>query len=172
MSRTVDQVAKWRSATAADLGDIQRIGDLIHTELPERPECFAEKLRLFPEGCFVLIQDDAVVGYGFSHPWLLNQIPCLNELLGKLPPAPDCMLIHDVAVLQHGRGLGAAAALIELIVRVARTHALSHLALVSVYNSYLLWARFGFEIVADDRIAEKLKSYGQSARYMVAQKFF
>jgi hypothetical protein len=49
--------AKWRLATAADLVDIQRLGDEIHVDLPERPEAFAEKFHLFPEGCFVLEQN-------------------------------------------------------------------------------------------------------------------
>jgi hypothetical protein len=75
---------KWRGATMADLEVIQKIGDEIHINLPERPEVFAEKFNLFPEGCFVLTQNDTVVGYGFSHPWLLRSIPPLDTFLGVL----------------------------------------------------------------------------------------
>jgi hypothetical protein len=166
-SNSVDRATLWRPATPVDLGGIQNIGDSMHPDLPERPEIFAEKLGLFPDGCFVLAQNDAVVGYGFSHPWLLNRIPKLNEFLVRLPSAPNCMLIHDVAVLQHARGSGAAGTLIELIASVARKRALPHLALVSVYNSYALWGRFGFETAFHDGLADRLKSYGESARYMV-----
>jgi Acetyltransferase (GNAT) family len=112
------RAVKWRPAAAADLDDIEKIGDAIHAELLEKPEIFAEKLCLFPEGCFVLVQNEIIVGYGFSHPWLLNRIPALNEFLLRLPSTPDCILIHDVAVLQPVRGRGAAGALIELIAKL------------------------------------------------------
>jgi hypothetical protein len=39
--------------------------------------------------------------------------------------------------------------------------------LVSVYNTYPLWAQHGFEIITDFRVDEKLTSYGPSARYMI-----
>ena len=50
----------------ADLWEVDRIANLIHVELPERREVFAEKLRLFSEGCFALEFDGVVVGYGIS----------------------------------------------------------------------------------------------------------
>ena len=54
---------KWRAASIADLEIIDRIGNEIHVDLPERPEVFADKFSLFPEGCFVLVQNQEVVGY-------------------------------------------------------------------------------------------------------------
>jgi hypothetical protein len=158
--------ATWRVATAADLASIQRIGNAIHTDLPERPEIFAEKLKLFPEGCFVLTRDETVVGYGLCHPWRLNSIPPLNQFLGRLPSEPDCLLIHDAAILPEARGQGATAVLVELVTKLAQERKIARLALVSVYGSYVLWARFGFEIVSDTALADKLRPYGK-ARYMV-----
>jgi hypothetical protein len=60
---------KWRAMTAADLTAIQRLADTQHVCLPERPEVFAKKFELFRDGCLVMVQEGAVVGYCFSHPW-------------------------------------------------------------------------------------------------------
>jgi GNAT superfamily N-acetyltransferase len=157
----------WRPVTTNDLLDIQRIGDKIHPDLHERPEVFAERFRLFPEGCFALVQSQRVVGYGLSHPWFLYDIPPLNQLLGSIPPFPECLLIHDVAVLPQARGHGAAGILIGLTANVARKRGIPRLALVSVYETWPLWTRLGFEVIVDDSLIDKLKSYGQSARYMI-----
>ena len=165
------QGAKWRLTSETDLVAIEKIANAVHPDLSERSEVFAEKLRLFPEGCFVLIQDRAVLGYAFVHPWCLNDIPKLNAFLLRLPSAPDCVLIHDVAVLQPARGQGASRTLIGLIAELARERDISRLALVSVYNSHLHWTSFGFELVSNDIIAGKLKSYGETARYMVRRPY-
>lgn len=157
----------WRLANVADLTTINRIGDEIHVDLPERPEVFEEKFRLFPRGCLVLCQSETIVGYGFSHPWCLYSVPPLDTFLGRLPSFADCMFIHDVVVLAVARGHGAAGEFVERTVAVAREQGMSSLALVSVYNTHPLWARCGFEVVLDLRLKEKLKSYGQSARYMI-----
>jgi len=161
------QGVKWRSTTAGDLDTTQKIGNEIHPDLSERPEVFAEKLALFPEGCFVLVQDETVLGYAFVHPWRLNDIPKLNEFLRRLPLSPECILIHDVAVLRQARGQGASKSLFELVANLAKERNLSYLSLVSVYNSHLHWARLGFELVSNDLIADQLNSYGETARYMV-----
>lgn len=156
----------WRPATARDVVEIHRIGNAIHADLPESPEVFEEKLRLFPEGCFVLTEHARVVGYSFCHPWRLRSIPPLNQLLIRLPASPDCMLIHDIAVLPEARGRGSTAVLVGLIEMLAKRLDISHLALVSVYNTRAFWARFGFGEIADGKLADKLASYGASARYM------
>jgi GNAT superfamily N-acetyltransferase len=146
---------------------MHRIGNAIHVELPESPEVFEEKLRLFPTGCFVLTEHTRVVGYSFCHPWRLRSIPPLNQLLVRLPASPDCVLIHDVAVLPEVRGQGSTAVLVGSIETIAKRLDISHLALVSVYNTRAFWARFGFEEFADSALAEKLAAYGATARYMM-----
>lgn len=161
------EAAKWRSTTAADLDAIQKIANVVHPELAESSEVFAEKLRLFPEGCFVLADDGVVLGYAFVHPWRLNDVPKLNEFLRRIPSEPDCLLIHDVAVLQWARGRGASKALLDLIANLARDREIPNLALVSVYNSHLHWGRLGFEVVSNELIVAKLNSYGGTASYMV-----
>jgi hypothetical protein len=75
----------WRCAKNDDLDMIKWIADMIHVDLQECSDVFAEKLQLFPQGCFALVQNGAVVGYGISHPWQLNSIPPLDTFLGALP---------------------------------------------------------------------------------------
>ena len=161
--------AVWCTATSTDLIEIQAIADSIHVDLHEHPEVFAEKLRLFPEGCFVLKQREIVVGYGFSYPWRLNSVPRLNQLLGRFPPMPECLFIHDVALAPQARGRGAVRILFGLLTKVARKRGLTALALVSVYNTHPLWARLGFQVVVDTALMSSLKTYGDLARYMVCR---
>jgi len=164
-----DQVTapQWRQATADDLGAIDVIGNGIHLSLPERPEIFAEKLNLFSAGCRVLIHSGKIVGYGMSHPWHLNNIPPLDTFLKVLPPQPDCIFIHDVVVVPRARGHSAAEKFVEIVADVARERLIPALALVSVYDTHPLWMKCGFEIVQRADLAEKLQSYGATARYMV-----
>jgi GNAT superfamily N-acetyltransferase len=157
----------WRLATTDDLGAIDAIGNGIHLSLPERPEVFAEKLNLFPAGCRALIQSGEIVGYGMSHPWHLNSIPPLDTFLKALPSRPDCIFIHDVVVLPRARGHGAAEKFVEIVADVACERRIPALALVSVYDTHPLWMKCGFEIVQQTSLAEKLESYGATARYMV-----
>jgi predicted N-acetyltransferase YhbS len=163
---TGKSIATWRPATAADLDAVERIGNAIHVNLQERPEVFANKLALFPQGCFMLACNGAVTGYGIAHPWTLGAIPPLDTLMGALPPTPTCLYIHDVVVLPAARGQGAAGVLMDLFEAVARQHELASLALVSVYGTYVYWERFGFQAMAESGLAAKLKSYGETARYM------
>jgi Acetyltransferase (GNAT) family len=162
-----EQMPTWRRMTAADLETVNRIADEIHTGLPERPEVFADKLRHCPEGCLTLEFQGAIVGYGFSHPWQLNEIPPLDGFLGLLPSAPTCLYVHDVVVRPIQRGHGSAGRYIELMTDLAKRSHVGALALVSVYDTHPLWAKYGFKIVNSESLVQKLKSYGDTAKYMV-----
>jgi hypothetical protein len=89
----------WRPAHASDLPAVSTIAARIHPDLPERPEVFAEKMRLYPDGCRVLATDDGIVGYGLAHPWMQHRIPPLDGFLEQLPGDADCLYLHDIAVL-------------------------------------------------------------------------
>ncbi|PPD43288.1 MAG: GNAT family N-acetyltransferase [Methylocystis sp.] len=154
----------WRPLAHAELSDVMRIAGVAHPQLPERMEVFDEKQRLFPEGCFAFDAAGHLAGYAISHPWTLNDVPPLDSLLKALPVAPDCLYLHDVALLPQARGSGAAAGLMAMLTRLADDCGLAHLALVSVYGTDKLWRPLGFE---DAGQSEKLAAYGLSARYMV-----
>jgi ribosomal protein S18 acetylase RimI-like enzyme len=162
-------VPQWRPVRPTDLDAINLIADEIHTSLPERSEVFEEKCRLFPEGCFALVREEEVLGYGISHLWQIGDIPHLDTFLRKLPDSPNCIFIHDVAVLPQARGKNAAGEYIELIAAVARKYEITRLTLVSVYNTDVLWSRYGFKVVDNLSLVEKLDDYGQSAKYMTLE---
>jgi hypothetical protein len=157
----------WRRAHAADLPAISAIAERMHPDLPERPDVLSEKMRLYPDGCRVLAADDGIVGYGLAHPWMQQQIPPLDGFLGQLPDDPDCLYVHDVAVLPEFSG-GVACAYVAEIEQLAGSSDISTLALVSVYATRGLWERLGFRAVnADAALRAKLASYGASATYML-----
>lgn len=157
----------WRPAHASDLPAISAIAARIHPELPERPEVFAEKMRLYPDGCRVLIAGDAIAGYGFSHPWKQHRIPPLDAFIARLPDEADCLYVHDVAVLPDFRG-GVLRAYISDIEELARASGIATLALVSVYATRPLWERLGFRPVTTEAgLRAKLASYGEGATYML-----
>ena len=152
----------------SDIDEVDRIAREIHPNLPERKDVFAEKAKLFPRGCYKLVFEDRTAGYAISHPWKLFSIPPLDDFLEALPHSPDCIYIHDVAVLPEARGHNVAGEFVSVISQVAREMHILHLSCVSVYGTDVLWARFGFRVVYEDEIAEKLVSYGESAKYMIA----
>jgi hypothetical protein len=156
----------WRLASKGDLPRINEIADTTHIDLPERPEVFEEKFNLFPKGCYIFETDGSTFGYGFSHPWMLGAIPPLDAYLEKLPASPECLYVHDVAILPEARGHGAAGSYILKMVDVATKCGIPSLALVSVYNTDRLWSRYGFKIVDEPSLTSKLVSYGETAKYM------
>lgn len=157
----------WRPAHTSDLPAITAIAASIHPALPERPEVFAEKMRLYPDGCRVLVAGDDIAGYGLAHPWKRHQIPPLDRFLERLPDDADCLYVHDIAVLPDRRG-GVARAYMTGIAELARASGIATLALVSVYTTRPLWERLGFRpVTADAALHVKLASYGEGATYML-----
>ncbi|HUZ62235.1 MAG TPA: GNAT family N-acetyltransferase, partial [Acetobacteraceae bacterium] len=100
-------IARWRQMTEADLPAVESVGRSVHASNPEDLGIYAERLRLYPSGCFVLQGGERIIGYILSHPWLSGQPPTLNSFLERLPSAPDTFYIHDVALLPEARGAGA-----------------------------------------------------------------
>jgi GNAT superfamily N-acetyltransferase len=157
----------WRPARASDLSAISAIAARIHPDLPERPEVFAEKMRLYPDGSRVLAAEDEIAGYGLAHPWTQHRIPPLDGFLEQLPGNADCLYVHDVAVLPGFRG-GVAGDYVAAIEQLARASGIATLALVSVYATRPLWERLGFRAVtANAELRAKLASYGDNATYML-----
>jgi GNAT superfamily N-acetyltransferase len=157
----------WRPARASDLPAISKIAAQIHPDLPERPEVLAEKMRLYPYGCRVIVADDGIVGYGLAHPWMQHRIPPLDGFLEQLPGDADCLYLHDIAVLPDFRG-GVVRDYVVATEQLARASGIATLALVSVYATRPLWERLGFRpVTADAELRVKLATYGDSATYML-----
>jgi hypothetical protein len=134
----------WRELTELDLDAVNLIAERVHVDFGERPEVFAEKRRLYPQGCLALALGDQLAGYVFSHPWRIGDAPALDAFLGPLPTSPDCLYLHDIAISAPARGSGAAAAAIAQLTELASTERLMAIALVSVHGTGPFWARAGF----------------------------
>lgn len=156
---------EWRPLRAADMARVQAISELVHPTLPERLEVLGEKRRLSPGTCLGYGGEE-IQGYGIAHPWLFGRIPVLDGFLDGLPPAPDCLFVHDVALLPPARGRGAPARYIRLLGGFAHAAGLRGLACVAVYGAERVWSQLGFEVVADGHLDAKLRPYG-GALYMI-----
>lgn len=158
----------WEPLDTPDLARVDAIQRIIHAELPERLEFLAEKLALCPEGCRKLVRGGEMVGYGLSHPWTLGRVPTLNATLHPMPAEPDCLHMHDVAILPEGRGANAAGIYVDHLRALARERGFGTLACVSVYGTEQLWGRHAFRAADPQPDRDALRSYG-AARYLVAR---
>jgi ribosomal protein S18 acetylase RimI-like enzyme len=157
----------WRPMTPADLAVIREIAARVHPDYPEDDAVFAERLALYPSGCFVLAKGGEALGYLISHPWQLGQPPALNVLLHALPAPASTYYVHDLALLPQARGTGAAAAIIATLIRHATAQRHQNISLVAVNNSVQFWQRQGFGIHDDSALTAKLSSYDAQACYML-----
>lgn len=161
--------ATWRSATLSDIKGLLSVADKIHPDLPESETVFAERVKLFPEGSFVLVENDEICGYIISHPIRKHQPPALNSQLGAIAPDADQYYIHDLAILPKMRGQRLAASCMAKILTVADRYPTA--CLVSVYGTAPFWKRFGFVAgTVDESLAEKLRGYGEDAAYLERQR--
>lgn len=157
---------QWRQATPADLDAVMAIQAVAHADFPEEEGVLAERLRLCPQGCFVLVRGEAVDGYMLSHPWSRRRPPPLNRPLEAIPDDTDCWYLHDLALLPQTRGSGAGAAIVSQLVSLARKEGFGVVALVSVGGSRPFWRKQHFAVVSDPLLKQKLSSYGGGAAYM------
>jgi GNAT superfamily N-acetyltransferase len=160
---------QWRPMIVADLPGVHDLSVGIHPNFPERPEVFAEKLRLFPRGCFVL---DAAAGeqprgYCFSHPWLFGAPPALDTLLQALPEAAAAYFIHDLVVDASLRRRNLASAIVPRLIDIARDIRADRMMLVAVSGSEPFWIRTGFNRTPDWALQDATRAkYGAGAVQM------
>jgi ribosomal protein S18 acetylase RimI-like enzyme len=149
-------------------GDLPAVGAVaaaVHPAFPEDTAVFAERLRLYPDGCHVLAPDaDAIRGYVIAHPWNTGMAPALNSLLGALPPLAGTFYIHDLALMPATRGRRGGDAIVTWLAGHARARALPSLSLVAVNRSAAFWQRHGFHAVTG---IVTPSGYGDDARFMV-----
>ncbi|SIS37454.1 GNAT family N-acetyltransferase [Insolitispirillum peregrinum] len=161
--------ARWIAMQEQHLSAVIAIAEVVHPNYPERPEVLADRLTVFPQGCFMAQgADGAFLGYTLSHPGVLLRPPPLDSLLERIPAGADCLYLHDIALLPAARGLGLGASLVAGLDRLGRELAIGPLALTAVNGSVPFWLRQGFTVLEPDSLlAEKLASYDADAAYMV-----
>lgn len=156
----------WRPMRPADLPAVLALAGCVHRDHPERPEVFAERLRLAPEGCLTLDgAAGALMGYALSHPWGDEGPPPLDSLLGGLPARPACWHVHDIALRPEARGQGLAGQALGRVLAAAAARGVALASLVAVAGKAALWARHGFQ-VAEGEGGAGLASYGPGASLM------
>lgn len=151
---------------AADLPAVNALAERIHPSFPEDAAIFAERLRLYPDGCRVFQRGNGIEAYVLSHPWLATAPPALNSLLGEPPAVPSTYYIHDLALAPEVRGTGAAAEIVGWLAAHALASGLLNMTLIAVNGSSGFWRRQGFEVTHNPQLEAKLRSYGGDAVYM------
>jgi ribosomal protein S18 acetylase RimI-like enzyme len=158
-----------RTMAEADIAAVLEIQAVCYTEItPESDTSLHAKLSASQSTCFIASLDGTVVGYLISLPWECSNPPTLNAATCRLPPSPDCLYLHDLAVTPHARRSGAARALVEACLTRMRGLGLQRASLVAVQNSVSYWERYGFQAVPPSvPLQARLASYGTGVAYMV-----
>jgi GNAT superfamily N-acetyltransferase len=168
MSDSSPAPLQWRSMMATDLSGVDDLAARVHPDFPERPEILAEKLRLFPRGCFVLAAPgQQLVGYCFSHPWTVGFPPALDTMLQTLPATANVYFIHDLTLDASLRRQNLASAVLPQLVDIARELPVGRMMLVAVSGSAPFWLRMGFQRTPDDALQAATRAkYGAAAMHM------
>lgn len=157
----------WRNMTAFDLTAVDAIANQVHPDFFEASDVLAERQALYPNGCYLLEIGERPAGYVLSHPWRRGSLPALNTLLGELPADADTYYLHDLALLPVTRRIGAASFIVEALIKHAAAQGFASMHLVAVNGSRGFWERHGFVVDVVPALADKLRSYEDSAAYMV-----
>jgi GNAT superfamily N-acetyltransferase len=158
-----------REMTVQDLAEVDRIQRGVYDpSLLETVAVLEDKIRYFPQGCWLCKADAGVVGYMFSHPSSLSAPPALKTFFSPNVYETDCYFIHDIAVQRSCWRKGIGTLLFEQALRIALEHGFPTMALVAVQNSQRYWQRFGFQPITDFEEAMRSirESYGDAACYM------
>jgi predicted N-acetyltransferase YhbS len=158
-----------RTMAEADIPAVLEIQAVCYTEVtPESDASLHAKLRASQSTCFIASLEGDVVGYLISLPWECSNPPALNATTCRLPRAPDCLYLHDLAVVPGARKSGAARALVEACLTQMTILGLDRASLVAVQNSAPYWERYGFRAVPPSApLQAKLATYGTGVAYMV-----
>jgi len=157
----------WRAMTTEDLNGVVEVARLSFPDHFEGYDCFEERLRLAPEGCFVLSSTEGDIrGYLVAYPFRRHAAPPLNSLIGQIPEGPETIYLHDLALHPETRGGGHTRAVVERLAEQSKAAGWSLISLVAVNNAADFWGRMGFVAQTPPGMAEKLATYGEDARYM------
>jgi GNAT superfamily N-acetyltransferase len=152
----------WDEMRIEDLSAVNHIADTVHAAYPEDAAVFAERLQIYPYGCFVLKNADVLKGYAIAHPWRLGEAPKLNSLLHRIEN-PNMLYIHDIALMQDVRRIGLGRKIVQILQDLAQKEGYKKMGGIAVGDSFPFWARQGFSI----HQGPNLESYGPDAAYMI-----
>ena len=131
--------------------------------MQEAADVVLARLRASPDTVLVARDADGVCAYLFAYPSRLGKVTPLGGAFA-LPPVPDTLYLHDVAVAPRAAGRGLARGLVARLLERAALRGLVHAALVSVQDSRRFWESAGFACASGDAAA--LATYPADAVYM------
>ena len=137
-----------RGLTCADLAAVAAVQRACYRdELIESAAAFRGKLMHFPAGCLGLEHDGRLGAYCFCQPWHTGRpLPLDHEPHTEAQDGePDCLYVHDLAVIPDWRGGGAAGLLLRAVLAIGERERLTRLALVAVQGSEPFWTRRGLQ---------------------------
>ncbi|MDP3249085.1 MAG: GNAT family N-acetyltransferase [Polaromonas sp.] len=136
----------------------------------ESAQSFLAKLSASPTSCFVALVSDGLAGYLVAIPAEAGSPPPLNSPTYSVPPTPDALYLHDLAVHPAARGASVAVALIEAYFQALKQLKAQFACLTAVNGSTSFWERHGFRVaVPTGSAAGHMETYGEEAQYMNRQ---
>lgn len=156
-----------RPMQASDLDAVLTLqGEIYPPHYHEPRTVFASKLSLAGEFCFVVVQEHALMGYLFAHPWPQSAPPALFAAIGQLPEGADSLFIHDMALHPDCRGRSLGQQLLQSSLAAAETACLSYSTLVAVQDAAQFWLRQGYQPCTPPSDADFPGRYGCDAQFM------
>jgi len=151
-----------RAMSDRDIPAVMRIQSECYPEpMCESEAVFRARLALAPATCWIWSGHRQGAGaYLFSYPSSNGAVTALDHPF-KIPAAPDCLYLHDLAVAPGAAGRRAANALAAAAQEKARADGLRWSALVSVQQSQAFWETLGYAAVESlpSPARENLASY-------------
>jgi ribosomal protein S18 acetylase RimI-like enzyme len=132
----------------------------------ESAQSFLSKLDSSPASCFMAQMAEKPVGYLVAVPAEVGSPPPLNSPTYAVPPAPNALYLHDMAVHPEARRAGVAVVLIEAYFLSLRRLNLQHGCLTAVNGSGGFWGRYGFRATPLVAATTGMATYGAGAQYM------
>lgn len=138
--------------------DYAEICDLENNyEYHEEKKFFINKVKAYPEGCFVA-DVDGIIGHIISFPYLIGKSFPSEQLFEPISK-PSCWYIHNLYVSKDFRKKGIAKELTEIILNSNKI-----IALTATQGSEYFWEKLGF------RSFFELIYCGEKAQYMILIK--
>jgi ribosomal protein S18 acetylase RimI-like enzyme len=156
----------WRAMASDDLDGVVAVAAIGFPDHREDRDCFESRLSVYPQGCFVLAESEAVQGYLITYPWAMDSAPVLNRAIGALPEDASVLYLHDLALHPDARGGGWSRSAMSAVLTLAQRGDWPTIALVAVNDAVRFWQGHGFAVRETPEMATKLASYGSDARYM------
>ncbi|MEA5098220.1 MAG: GNAT family N-acetyltransferase [Burkholderiaceae bacterium] len=159
---------RYRPMSEHDIADVLLIQRAQYEGRFIEPESVIRaRLASFPDTCWIAIDEEGACAYLVGYHSVVGEvIPLGGDFVAH--ENPDCLYVHDLAVLPRTVGRGIGRNLVRLAWKTSVDAGVRHSALISVQDSNLFWQRLGYEqkILTDKVQQTYLASYDETACYM------